>query len=80
MSQYSQNGNSILGDIQPGERVRNAVNRVRGSGNTPDMSQTTKVVPDTPGPRVMGRSPVIGSLRRERDIPVVRDELPSLMD
>lgn len=80
MTEYKQNSNSVLGDVEPGKRVMKVIDRVRGSGEMPDASQAKEVVPDKPGPRVAGRSPVIGSLRRERDLPVVRDKVPSLMD
>lgn len=32
-------------------------------------------LPDDPGPALMGKTPVIGSVRRGLDIPVLRDEL-----
>mgnify|MGYP006875061597 FL=1 len=39
-------------------------------GVNPDLD-----VPDNPGPALMGKTPVIGELRRQNDIPVLRDEL-----
>lgn len=75
---YSQNG--VLGDVEPGKRVKDAVDRIRGSGSSPDLSQATSMMPDEPGPRAMGRTPALGSLRRDRGVPVVRDQVPELFD
>lgn len=79
MSNYSQNG-GILDDVEPGKRVKDAISKVRGSGSTPDMSQASEMVPDNPGPAMAGRTPAIGQARRERDLPVIRDQVPSLLD
>jgi len=78
MSNYSQNG--MLDDVEPGKRVKNAINKVRGSSSTPDMSQATEMMPDNPGPAMAGRTPAIGQARRDRDLPVIRDQVPSLFD
>lgn len=79
MSDYTQNGGGLLSGVEPGKRVKDAINRVRGSGsgsgNMPDMSQAKEVIPDNPGPALAGRNPIIGNVRRERDMPVLRDEL-----
>lgn len=32
-------------------------------------------IPDDPGPAVAGKTPILGSLRRNNGIPVARDEL-----
>lgn len=32
-------------------------------------------VPDNPGPALLGNTPVVGTLRRQNDMPVLRDEL-----
>ena len=32
-------------------------------------------VPEDPGPALMGKTPVLGQLRRQNDMPVLRDEL-----
>jgi len=32
-------------------------------------------VPDDPGPALLGNTPVFGTLRRQNDMPVLRDEL-----
>lgn len=37
-------------------------------------------VPDNPGPRIIGRDPVIGSVRRSMGLPVFRDEVPTLIE
>jgi len=79
MSTYSQDG--VLGDVEPGKRVRDAIDRLRSrSDSAPDMSQAASMVPDNPGPSVMGRTTVIGQARRDRDIPVLRDQVPELLD
>lgn len=37
-------------------------------------------IPENPGPRVIGRAPVIGSVRRSLGMPVLRDEVPTLIE
>lgn len=37
-------------------------------------------IPEKPGPKVVGREPVIGSIRRSMGLPVFRDELPTLIE
>jgi len=37
-------------------------------------------MPDNPGPAVAGRTPVVGQFRRDRDMPVLRDQLGDLME
>ena len=37
-------------------------------------------IPEKPGPRVIGRDPVIGSIRRSMGMPVLRDEIPTLIE
>jgi len=37
-------------------------------------------MPEDPGPAAMGKTPVIGQARRERDLPVVRDRVGTLLD
>jgi len=32
-------------------------------------------IPSEPGPALLGRTPAVGSFRREQGIPVLRDEL-----
>lgn len=41
-----------------------------------DYGQNDEIdIPDDPGPAITGNTPVIGSLRRSNDLPVVRDEI-----
>lgn len=35
-------------------------------------------IPDDPGPAVLDNTPVIGTLRRENGVPVLRDKLKDL--
>lgn len=78
MHNYSQN--NLLGDVEPGKRIRSALSgvgeRFRG-GDGPDVSQASDMldVPDNPGPAVAGRTPVVGSIRRSQGMPVLRDQL-----
>lgn len=37
-------------------------------------------MPENPGPAIAGRTPAIGSVRRQKDMPVVRDEVADLLD
>jgi len=71
---YGEDGEELV-EASPLDRVRDAV-----SGAGPDLSQSGSMMPDNPGPSVAGREPVIGSARRQRGLPVVRDQIPSLMD
>jgi len=70
-----------MADFEPGKRVKDLFSSSGGKvdavvGNA-DFSKIN--MPSSPGPKIAGRTPAIGSLRRERDIPVVRDELPELL-
>ena len=38
------------------------------------------LAPDYPGPNLLGHEPLIGHQRRQRDIPVIRDELADAVD
>jgi len=38
-------------------------------------SSTDVELPNDPGPALMGNTPVVGSVRRGLDMPVLRDEL-----
>jgi len=76
MHKYSQDG--LLGDVEPGERIRNALSGVgERFGDGPDVSQTGDMlnVPDNPGPAVAGRTPLIGTVRRSQGMPVLRDQI-----
>lgn len=77
---YKQNGNGgdgILGEVEPGSRIKGLIDKVRE--DSPDLSQGTDMVPESPGPSVAGRTPVIGSVRRDMDLPVARDQLPDFV-
>lgn len=37
-------------------------------------------IPENPGPKILGRNPLIGVIRRALDLPVIRDELPTLVE
>jgi hypothetical protein len=37
-------------------------------------------VPDFPGPNALGHTALVGSLRRENDLPVLRDEVVEQVD
>lgn len=69
-------------NIEPGKRVKEAlgsdnqrVEAVVGAAPTDVLE-----VPDNPGPAMTGRTPLIGQVRRNKDLPVVRDELSGLLD
>ena len=38
------------------------------------------VIPEKPGPKILGREPLIGSVRRSMGLPVLRDEMPTLIE
>lgn len=74
-----------LSDVNPGERVRNLepgkrVREALGSDDSEMMQSTPMSMPDNPGPSMMGRDPLIGMLRRDMGLPVVRDQLPDLTE
>lgn len=75
--EYKQDGPidpGILGDAQPGDRVREALQ------NRPDLGQGGGVnTPDNPGPALAGRTPLLGTLRRSNGMPVIRDQLSGMM-
>lgn len=85
MSQeYNQDGSRLqnlnpgqrVRDFEPGSRVRQALGRGEG-----DMMQASEMsMPENPGPSAAGRTPVLGTLRRQMGAPVLRDQLPNLMD
>jgi hypothetical protein len=81
---YAQEGGPLQ-DIEPGKRIReaNPGSRIRealGQGDGDVMQGTSISIPDNPGPSAAGRTPVIGTLRRQMGAPVVRDQLPDLME
>lgn len=68
----------LLGGGQPGERVRNLV----GGEGSADLGQgglDSLEMPDSPGPAVAGRTPLVGTVRRSQGMTVVRDELSGVM-
>lgn len=89
------NQDGMMGGLNPGERVREfepgsnlpdvgSYGGMMGGdgGMMPDLGQSDMMnisVPDDPGPAATGRTPVLGSARRSRDLPVLRDELMGAM-
>lgn len=67
-------------DINPGERVKSAMDRVRNRDIGSFSENMSADMPDDPGPAVAGRTPLVGTLRREQDMPVLRDQLQEMMD
>jgi len=81
---FAEDG-GVLSNVNPGSRIRNLMGDdgpdMMGSDYGPDMMQGGSLsTPDNPGPSMMGRTPMLGTLRRQRGLPVVRDQLPDLMD
>lgn len=37
-------------------------------------------IPEKPGPSILGREPLVGMIRRAFGIPVIRDEMPALIE
>jgi hypothetical protein len=70
---FGQSG-SMMGGDGVGSRVRELLNR-NGSADLGQDGMNELEIPDNPGPAVAGRTPVLGSVRRSRDMPVVRDML-----
>lgn len=73
MDGFGQEGNMMGGD-GVGSRVRELLNR-NGSADLGQDGMNELEIPDNPGPALAGRTPVVGSVRRSRDMPVVRDML-----
>jgi hypothetical protein len=44
------------------------------------MDGNSVQVPDYPGPNVLGHTPLLGSVRRSNDLPVIRDEVADAID
>lgn len=74
------------GPLSSGEGpIRNALQNFSSGG--PDLMQNgdggdgdgSVEVPENPGPPIIGRTPVVGSVRRANDLPVLRDEVPSTL-
>lgn len=74
----------MLEDYEPGERIKDAVNRGNDSLDVDAVVGSRGFdifeIPSNPGPNVMGRNPVVGSLRRKKDLPVIRDEINKRLD
>lgn len=64
--------------LNPGERLQDVTQNADG----PDLGQSGDMMslPDSPGPSAAGRTPLIGMVRRERGLPVLRDQVPSLTE
>lgn len=63
-----------LNKFNPGKRIRDTL-----SGKGPDLGQSADS-DEKMGPSALGRTPALGSLRRERGLPVIRDQIPSIID
>lgn len=67
-----------LDGYEPGQNIPDFY-----AGNMmPDMGQGDMMgisVPNNPGPAAVGRTPILGSVRRSRDMPVLRDRLMEAM-
>lgn len=68
--EYSQDRQGPLGNLQLGNRLRELLDRDGAAAQGGRIE-----VPDDPGPALAGRTPVIGMVRRSRDLPVLRDNL-----
>lgn len=90
--EYEQNIRpGVLGDGQPGERVRERLQGMGGGADAsegasmmPDLGQDggllgSMSMPDDPGPAAAGRTPLVGTVRRSNNMPVVRDQLKGAM-
>lgn len=68
-------------DFEPGERLKGAFQSAGGRVDAVVGSRDFANVdmPDEPGPAALGREPVVGTFRRQRDMPVLRDELAEMV-
>ena len=78
--EYSQDNAGLLSNVKPGSRVRKALGRDNGEGMAQGLMSKQGLmsnlnVPNNPGPAIAGRTPLVGSLRRSRDMMVLRDRL-----
>jgi len=64
-----QDGKELI-DASPVERIRNVA---QNAG--PDLAEDGEDM----GPAVLGRTPMLGKLRRENDLPVLRDKVSEMM-
>jgi len=51
------------------------VYKVNSTMDINSLSTGIEVNPDDKGPAILGKEPVIGELRREQGVPVIRDEI-----
>lgn len=70
-------------DYSPGDNIK----KLFGSGDNPEVkavvgsSDSLDVsFPEDPGPAAMGKTPVIGQFRRQKEMPVARDRIGTLLD
>jgi len=75
--EYKQEGAGLLSNVKPGSRIRKALGREGSSDGmmTKQGLMSNLNIPNNPGPAVAGRTPLVGSLRRSRDMMVLRDRL-----
>lgn len=69
-----------LQNFEPGKNIKNALNQLQGNSTSENMGQSGSIgsrlnIPENPGPALAGRTPLVGTLRRSNDLPVVRDSL-----
>lgn len=77
---YNQEGAGLLSNVKPGSRIRKALGRDDGDSMGQGLMSKQGLmsnlnIPNKPGPAVAGRTPLVGSLRRSRDMMVLRDRL-----
>jgi len=70
-------------DYSPGQNIKKLFGSEEAKVDAVvGKSDSMEVLPNDPGPAAMGKTPVLGQLRRQsdRDIPVVRDRIGTLVD
>lgn len=69
-------------DFEPGSRLKGVLSKEnkRVDAVVGNMDFVNENMPDNPGPAALGRTPAVGSFRRKRDLPVIRDEIGDLLD
>jgi len=69
-------GGGLLSNLSPGDRLQN----VLGGKGGPDLGQSSGAdMPSNPGPALAGRTPLVGTVRRQSGMPVLRDQLSEAM-
>jgi len=48
--------------------------------NINSLDTDIEINPDDRGPAILGKEPVIGELRRDQGVPVIRDEIKEELD